>query len=88
MLLPQALLAVNDIMEDADMDDMKRSELLEALFHEVMNNIGDTEKAFAVCWWNEQRVKWPHLLVADVGPGTRTTEVRGVDQRSGELSKL
>ena len=75
MLLPQLLLAVNDIVRDADMDDMKRSELLEALFQEVMNNIGDTEKAFAVRWWNEQRVTWPHSLV-DVGPGTRTTEVR------------
>ncbi|KAL4080947.1 hypothetical protein J3A83DRAFT_4203554 [Scleroderma citrinum] len=88
-LLPRMLSVVNDIIVDTEKDDMKRSELLEALFQEIMNNVGDAEKAFAVSWWNEQCMKWPpHVRLADVGPGTRTSEVRAVDQESGELSKL
>lgn len=83
-LLPRVLLVVNDIIQDADMDDMKRSELLETLFLEIMNNVGDAEKAFAVRWWNEQRVLWPHSRATDVVPGS---EVKEVDQELG-LSKL
>jgi len=56
-LLPQALSAVKDAI-DSTLDDATRKELVEALFHEIMENVGDAEKGYVVRWWNERRVEW------------------------------
>lgn len=56
-LLPQALSAVKDVIDGIPNDAM-RKELVEALFREIMENVGDREKEYAVHWWNERRVEW------------------------------
>ena len=56
-LLPRALSAVGDVIEGTP-DDASRKELVEALFREIMENVGDAEKEYVVRWWNEQRAKW------------------------------
>lgn len=66
-LLPQALSEVKDII-DGTPDDAIRKELMEALFQEIVENIGDMEKEFAVHWWNERRVEWS---IAGLDPATR-----------------
>ncbi|KIK94745.1 hypothetical protein PAXRUDRAFT_142236 [Paxillus rubicundulus Ve08.2h10] len=58
MLLSRALSAVKDIIDATPSTDDKRKELVEAVFQEILENMGDAEKEHAVCWWNEQRVKW------------------------------
>ncbi|KAG8214732.1 hypothetical protein J3R82DRAFT_9820 [Butyriboletus roseoflavus] len=56
-LLPQALSAVKDVI-DGTPNDASRKELVEALFQEIMENVGDAEKEYVVHWWNERRVEW------------------------------
>lgn len=56
-LLPQALSAVKDVIDGA-LNDASRKELVEALFQEIMENVGDAEKEYVVHWWNERRVEW------------------------------
>lgn len=56
-LLPQALSAVKDVI-DGPLNDASRKELVEALFQEIMENVGDAEKEYTVHWWNERRVEW------------------------------
>ncbi|KAI6030700.1 hypothetical protein F5J12DRAFT_918847 [Pisolithus orientalis] len=71
-LLSRALLEVDGIIEGVENDDIKRDELLEALFQEIINNVGDAEKEFAVCWWNERRVKWAHRTRLAIARQRRT----------------
>ncbi|KAG6333814.1 hypothetical protein ID866_5274 [Astraeus odoratus] len=67
-LLPRLLLAVKSVIETTKDDDVRHGELLEALFEEIINNVGDAEKALAVCWWNEQCAEWdPHVRSNHVG---------------------
>ena len=56
-LLPQALSAVKDVI-DGTPNDANRKELVEAVFQEIMENVGDAEKEYVVRWWNERRVEW------------------------------
>ena len=56
-LLPQALSAVKDVIDGAP-NDTSHKELVEAFFREIMENIGDAEKEYAVHWWNEQCIEW------------------------------
>ncbi|KAF8133976.1 hypothetical protein EV363DRAFT_1214665 [Boletus edulis] len=56
-LLPQALSAVNDVI-DCTTNDANCKELVEALFREIMENVGDAEKEYAIRWWNERRAEW------------------------------
>ncbi|KIJ59494.1 hypothetical protein HYDPIDRAFT_118489 [Hydnomerulius pinastri MD-312] len=74
ILLPRALEAVRDIIESASFSnpesEAKRGELVDALFGEIMERIGDAEKEYAVRWWNEQRAGWAAAgRVAEVGGG-------------------
>ncbi|KAI6114154.1 hypothetical protein F5141DRAFT_1195176 [Pisolithus sp. B1] len=55
-LLSRVLSIVDGIIEGIENDDIKCDELLEALFQEIINNVGDAEKEFAVRWWDERRV--------------------------------
>ncbi|KAG9315619.1 hypothetical protein JVU11DRAFT_3261 [Chiua virens] len=76
VLLPQALSAVKDIVNGAP-SDANREELVEALFREIMDNIGDKEKEYAVCWWNDRRVEWSlGELVPAPHDGTHTKAER------------
>lgn len=72
-LLPQALSAVRDVI-DGTPDDASRKELVEALFQEIMENIGDAEKEYAVHWWDERRIEWS---VAGLGSVVRDGEHLG-----------
>ena len=56
-LLPQALSAVKDVIDGAP-NDASRKELVEVLFREIMENIGDAEKEYAIHWWNERCIEW------------------------------
>lgn len=56
-LLPRALSAVKDVIDGA-LNDASHKELVEALFEEIMENVGDAEKEYAVHWWNERRIEW------------------------------
>lgn len=78
-LLSRVLLVVDGIIEDVENDDTKCDELLEALFQEIINNVGDAEKEFAVSWWDERRVKWARSRLATARRGT---------ERDGENSTL
>ena len=71
-LLPQALSAVQDIIDGAP-NDANRKELVEALFKEIMENIGDAEKEYVVRWWNERRIGWSAAL----DPVVRNSEHSG-----------
>ncbi|KAF9219266.1 hypothetical protein BS17DRAFT_789773 [Gyrodon lividus] len=58
VLLPRALSAVKGIVDDTPSTETNDKELVGAVFQEIMENIGDAEKEYAVRWWNEQRAKW------------------------------
>ncbi|KAI6161958.1 hypothetical protein EDD17DRAFT_1777175 [Pisolithus thermaeus] len=76
-LLLRVLSVVNGIIEGITNDDIKCEELLEALFQEIINNVGDAEKEFAVRWWDERRVRWTRSRLAIARQGT---------ERDGETS--
>ncbi|KAF8843207.1 hypothetical protein BDN67DRAFT_964560 [Paxillus ammoniavirescens] len=57
-LLSRALSAVKDIVDATPDTNENRKELMEAVFQEILENMGDAEKEYAVRWWNEQRAKW------------------------------
>lgn len=76
--LPQALSAMKEVV-DSTSNDASRKELVEALFQEIMENIGDAEKEYAVHWWNERRIEWSvagpdHGVHDGESLGTRVSE--------------
>ena len=62
-LLPQVLSAVKDVVDSA-LNNASHKELVEALFREIMENIGDTEKEYAIHWWNERCIEWSIVRLA------------------------
>ncbi|KAI6005352.1 hypothetical protein EDC04DRAFT_2882826 [Pisolithus marmoratus] len=85
-LLSRALLVVDGIIEGTD--GTKRDELLEALFQEIINNVGDAEKEFAVCWWNECHVRWARSRLAIARRGSETDGENSVLKESEIPSRL
>lgn len=57
LLLQRVLAMLRDVIR-AENDDKKRTELVDALFEEIIDGVGDAEKEFAVHWWNERCVEW------------------------------
>ncbi|KAH7885077.1 hypothetical protein F5I97DRAFT_1928494 [Phlebopus sp. FC_14] len=78
-LLPRALSAVIEIIDATPEPEPRRSELVDALFHEILENVGDAEKEYAVHWWNDQRAKWSLKQVA--APGKRSGDGVAEDAR-------
>jgi hypothetical protein len=70
-LFGQGLSMAKDVI-DGTTDDVHRRELEEALFHEIMENVGDAEKEYGVRWWNERRVEWSEGVgVVDLATAAR-----------------
>lgn len=82
-LLPQALSAVKDAI-DSTRDNAGRKELVEVLFQEIMENVGDAEKEYVVHWWRERRVEWS---VAGPDPAVRDGDRSGT-RGSNVVSRL
>ncbi|KAI6013559.1 hypothetical protein EDC04DRAFT_694037 [Pisolithus marmoratus] len=85
-LLSRALLVVDGIIEGTD--GTKRDELLEALFQEIINNVGDAEKEFSVCWWNERHVGWARSRLAIARRGSETDGENNILKESEIPSRL
>ncbi|KAF9236500.1 hypothetical protein BU15DRAFT_89117 [Melanogaster broomeanus] len=81
VLLPRALSAVKEIVDGMPSTDANRKDLVEAVFQEILENVGDAEKEYAVRWWNEQRAKWTvseqDRTGHDEGNGTRSIQTEG-----------
>lgn len=60
-LLPRLLDPIRSFIDGAQ---EKRQELIDALFAEIKERVGDREKEYMVRWWGELRTKWAHT-----GPG-------------------
>ncbi|KAJ8583880.1 hypothetical protein M405DRAFT_747952 [Rhizopogon salebrosus TDB-379] len=58
-LLPRLLDPIRSAIDTAH-EDQKRKELIDALFAEIKERVGDREKEYMVRWWGEQRLKWAH----------------------------
>jgi len=56
-LLPRLLDPIRSAI-DTTHEDHKKRELIEALFVEIKERVGDREKEYMVRWWGEQRLKW------------------------------
>lgn len=69
LLLPRLLDPIRLFM-DAAQDEKKRQELIDALFAEIKERVGDREKEYMIRWWGELRMKWAHT-----GPGRE--EIQG-----------
>ncbi|KAG2065595.1 hypothetical protein BDR04DRAFT_1108247 [Suillus decipiens] len=68
-LLPRLLDSIRSFMDAAQ--DEKRQELVDALFAEIKERVGDREKEYMIRWWGELRIKWAHTV-----PGRE--EIRGL----------
>lgn len=62
-LLPGLLDPIRLFIDGAH-DEKKRQELIDALFAEIKERVGDREKEYMVRWWGDLRMKWAHT-----GPG-------------------
>lgn len=58
-LLPRLLDPIRSAIDTA-LEDQKRKELIDALFVEINERIGDREKEYMIRWWGEQRLRWTH----------------------------
>ncbi|OJA18468.1 hypothetical protein AZE42_04976 [Rhizopogon vesiculosus] len=67
-LLPRLLDPIRSAI-DAAHEEQKRKELIDALFAEIKERVGDREKEYMVRWWGEQRLKWAHAT-----PGRENTQ--------------
>ncbi|KAH7910858.1 hypothetical protein BJ138DRAFT_1172912 [Hygrophoropsis aurantiaca] len=83
-LLPHALDAVEAVLQ-SESDPGRRRELVEALFGEIMERVGDREKAYALRWWSEHRAGW--LPSEDRGGGREGWWRTWWDRRSEEEKK-
>lgn len=68
-LLPSLLDPIRLFIDEAH-DEKKRQELIDALFAEIKERVGDREKEYMVRWWGDLRMKWAHT-----GPGRE--EIQG-----------
>ncbi|EIW81326.1 hypothetical protein CONPUDRAFT_144146 [Coniophora puteana RWD-64-598 SS2] len=57
-VLPRALDAIAGVIDGLPREAYQRKELIDAVFDEIMERVGDREKEFALGWWGEQREKW------------------------------
>ena len=76
ILLPRALSAVKDAIDNMP-DNTSRKELIEALFREIVENIGDAEKEYVVHWWNERRAEWSVAGLDLAVQGGERSEMKG-----------
>ncbi|KAG1733052.1 uncharacterized protein EDB91DRAFT_1150240 [Suillus paluster] len=67
-LLPRLLDPIRSVIEAAH-EEQRKTELIDALFAEIKERVGDREKGYMVRWWGEQRIKWAHT-----GPGCEELE--------------
>ncbi|KAG1765960.1 hypothetical protein EDD22DRAFT_879548 [Suillus occidentalis] len=58
-LLPGLLDPIRSYIDRAH-DEKKRQELIDALFAEIKERVGDREKEYMVRWWGDLRMKWAH----------------------------
>lgn len=58
-LLPRLLEPIR-LAIDTALEDQKRKELIDALFVEINERVGDREKEYMIRWWGEQRLRWAH----------------------------
>jgi len=56
-LLPRLLDPICSAIDTAH-EERKRKELIDALFAEIKERVGDREKEYMIRWWGEQRLKW------------------------------
>ncbi|KAG1749199.1 hypothetical protein EDB19DRAFT_1681290 [Suillus lakei] len=77
-LLPRLLDPIRSFI-DAAHGEQKRQELIDALFAEIKECVGDREKEYIIRWWGEQRMKWAHT-----GPGRE--EIQGGRDLDAEVT--
>lgn len=56
-LLPRLLDPIRSAIDTTE-EEPKRKEMINALFTEIKERVGDREKEYMVRWWGEQRLKW------------------------------
>lgn len=61
-LLPYLLQNVDRII-DTEKDRRRKRILIDAVFDEILERVGDEEKEFAMRWWNERLPLWSEGLV-------------------------
>lgn len=61
-LLPYLLQDIDRII-CAEQDRRRKRNLIDAVFDEILERVGDEEKEFAMCWWNERLPLWSEGLV-------------------------
>lgn len=61
-LLPYLLQDVDRII-GAEQDRQRKRILIDAVFDEILERVGDEEKEFAMRWWNERLPLWSEGLV-------------------------
>lgn len=64
-LLPYLLKDVDRII-DTEKDRRRKRILIDAVFDEILERVGDEEKEFAMRWWNERLPFWSEGLVDTV----------------------
>ena len=61
----------------------ERKELIDALFAEILENVGDREKEVSMRWWYTNRlILWQ---TDDIGRGL---DMRAIDTRQGEQPRI
>jgi hypothetical protein len=58
VLLPSALDEVRDVITGHEDGSEEKTELINALFREIMEKVGDREKEFVIRWWGEESPKF------------------------------
>jgi hypothetical protein len=70
VLLPSVLDEIREVITKHEGESPEKREMVDALFREIMEKVGDREKEFVIRWWGEEspkfEVRTPTGLASDV----------------------
>jgi hypothetical protein len=74
-LTPHSLSMIDEVVSRLPIGSQDYTELLEAIYGCVLNDMGDAQKEIAMSWWHERRMRWGgHDTVAAQSPTIREVE--------------